>query len=45
MSNAAFAINEIAVGYRRNGDTVLNPPKCQTIQLEEQDRLIVLAEE
>jgi len=45
MSNAALAKNEIAVGYRLNGDTVLNPPKSQTIELEEQDRLIVLAEE
>ncbi len=45
MSNAAFARSEIAVGYRRNGDIVLNPPKSLTVQLEEQDRLIVLAEE
>ncbi len=35
MSNAAFAKSEIAVGYRRNGDIVLNPPKSQTIKLEE----------
>ncbi len=45
ISNAAFAKSEIAVGYCRNGDTVLGPLKSQTIQLEEQDRLIVLAEE